>query len=344
MLTLAIFAALDWFLLWPAPSGLYAVRALVPPVIDGRTDDDAWKRAHWSEAFVDITGDPSRPPRHRTTFAWVWDDSALTVAFRVEEPHVWATLTDRDAIIYHDNDVEVFFDPDGDNHAYGEVEVNALNTIFDLMLDRPYRDGGRADIPWNVDGLRSSVWVDGTLNDPSDIDRGWSVEMRLPWNGLKRVGGITGPPTEGTQWRVNASRVQWNTTAVNRAYVKSPGQREGNWVWAPQGKVDMHQPERWGVLEFVGERPMGRTPVDPLEAERRAVMEAYHAQKKFERIHRRWGLTEEELSSVLERRLNGFLRVDVTEEGWQVRLPLSSDAGGPEITVNQDSQLRMIRR
>lgn len=331
--------AADWFLHWPPASGLYAVRANVAPVIDGRTDDEAWTRAQWSEPFVDITGDPTNPPRHRTTMAWMWDDSALYVAARMDEPHVWGTLTKRDAIIYHDNDFEIFFDPDGDNHEYGEVEVNALNTIFDLWLERPYRDAGRADISWNVDGLQTAVLIEGTLNDPTDTDRGWSVEMRIPWRGLRRVGGVSGAPTEGTQWRVNASRVQWNAEVEEGKYVKRKNDREGNWVWAPQGKVDMHQPERWGVLEFVGEAPKGRTPVDPLEPQRRAVMEAYHAQKKFEKIHKRWALDVEELSSVLERKLNGFLRIDVTQAGWQVRLPLTSDAGADQLVVQENSRM-----
>lgn len=344
LFTIALLLAPDWFLTWPAPSGLYAVRTRTPIVIDGRTDEEAWSRAHWSSDFVDITGDPSLKPRHRTTMAWMWDDSALYVAFRLEEPHVWGTLTQRDAIIYHDNDVEIFFDPDGDNHAYGEVEVNALNTVFDLWLERPYRDAGRADIPWNVSGIETAVWVDGTLNDPTDTDRGWSVEMRLPWSGIKKVGGVSGPPDEGAQWRVNASRVQWRLDVVEGRYEKRPKTPEDNWVWAPQGKVDMHQPERWAVLEFVGERPTGRVPADPHEPHRRAVMEAYHAMKKFEKIHRRWALDEEELSSVLDRRLNGFLRVEITERGWEVRLPLTSAVRGPEMVVSQDSRVRVERR
>lgn len=168
--------------------------------------------------------------------------------------------------------------------------------------------------------------------------------MRLPWSGIKKVGGVSGPPDEGAQWRVNASRVQWRLDVVGGRYEKRPKTPEDNWVWAPQGKVDMHQPERWGVLEFVGERPTGRVPADPHEPHRRAVMEAYHAMKKFEKIHRRWALDEEELSSVLDRRLNGFLRVEITERGWEVRLPLTSAVRGPEMVVSQDSRVRVERR
>ena len=71
----------------------------------------------------------------------LWDDTYLYVGALLEEPHVWATLTQHDSVIFHDNDFEVFIDPDGDNHEYCEIEINALNTEWDLFLNKPYRDG-----------------------------------------------------------------------------------------------------------------------------------------------------------------------------------------------------------
>ena len=73
----------------------------------------------------------------------------------MEEPDVWGTLTERDAIIYNDNDFEVFIDPDGDTQMYYELEVNPLGTVFDLMLIRPYRDGGPPIIAWDIAGLQA---------------------------------------------------------------------------------------------------------------------------------------------------------------------------------------------
>ena len=86
----------------------------------------------------------------------LWDDKYLYIGAAMVEPHVWATLTERDAVIYHDNDFEVFIDPDGDTHLYYEIEINALGTVWDLLLVRPYRDGGPAidawDVRWTADG------------------------------------------------------------------------------------------------------------------------------------------------------------------------------------------------
>ncbi len=222
-----------------------------PVVVDGRLDDAAWERAAWSDLFVDIEGDAKPRPRFRTRMKMVWDDEYLYVAADMEEPHVWGTLTKHDQIVYHDNDFEVFIDPDGDRRDYYEVEINALGTIFDLILVRAYREGGPAWHGWHADGMLSAVHVSGTLNDPTDVDRGWSVEMALPWS-LLAVHTLTpSPPNPGDVWRINFSRVQWRHEIRNGAYHKVPETPEDNWVWSPQGAINMHIPEMWGYVKFV---------------------------------------------------------------------------------------------
>src|SRR5262249_49683980 len=154
--------------------------------IDGRINKPFWKDAPWTEAFVDIEGAAKPKPRLQTRAKLLWDDQCLYVAAELEEPHIWATLTEHDSIVFHDSDFEVFLNPTGDTHRYYEIEINALNTIFDLYLPKPYRDGGPADHGWDVKGLKSAVHIDGTLNDPRDTDRRWTVEMAFPWTAFDR--------------------------------------------------------------------------------------------------------------------------------------------------------------
>ena len=152
----------------------------------------------------------------------LWDDEYFYIAAEMEEPHVWGTLTKHDSVIFHDNDFEVFIDPNGDTLEYYEFEINALNTGWDLILDKPYRHGGRASNAWEIPGLRTAVHVDGTLNDPSDTDRGWSVELSFPWKALAEYAHKPTPPRENDEWRVNFSRVEWQHEAVAGKYRKVP--------------------------------------------------------------------------------------------------------------------------
>jgi hypothetical protein len=239
----------------PPPRQYRCRRAPAPFAIDGRIDKPHWDAADWTDDFVDIEGDLRPRPRLRTRARMLWDDHALYVAAQLEEPHVWATLTTRDSVIFHDNDFEVFLNPTRDRLNYYELEVNALNTVWDLALPRPYRDGGQADNAWDIAGLRTAVRIRGTLNDPRDTDDGWDVEIAMPWAAFDRhppLPGRPGPaPRPGDAWKVNFSRVEWDVEVVDGRYRKIDGRREHNWVWSPMGLVDMHLPERWGDVVFV---------------------------------------------------------------------------------------------
>lgn len=218
--------------------------------IDGRLDEAAWRETAWTESFVDIEGEAKPRPPLLTRVKMLWDDQYFYFAAELEEPHVWATLTRRDSVIFHDNDFEIFLDPEGDTLNYYEIEINALNTVWDLQLDRPYRLGGKADNGWNATGLKTAVSVMGTINNPQDKDRGWSVELALPWKDL--TGGVrpARAPREGDRWRANFSRVEWQHEIAAGRYSKVKGRPEDNWVWSPQGEINMHIPEKWGYVQF----------------------------------------------------------------------------------------------
>ena len=227
----------------------------MPIEIDGKLDDSAWQAAPWTDYFVDIEGSAKPAPRFHTRVKMLWDESYFYIGAELQEPHVWATLTQHDSVIFHDNDFEVFIDPNGDTLEYYEFEINALNTGWDLFLDKPYRMGGKADNAWEIPGLRTAVHVDGTLNAPADTDRGWTVELAFPWKVLGQYAHKPSPPRNGDEWRVNFSRVEWQHIIDNGTYRKVPNTKEDNWVWSPQGLVNMHVPEHWGRVRFTSAHP-----------------------------------------------------------------------------------------
>jgi hypothetical protein len=139
------------------------------PVIDGNVDEPIWQQAKWTNDFVDIEGNLKPKPPLQTNVKMLWDDSCLYIAARLYDPHVWAKLKKRDEVVYLDNDFELFVDPLNTTHQYYEIEVNALNTIFDLFLSKPYRNGGAAISGWDTPGLRTAVKVQGTLNNTAHM-------------------------------------------------------------------------------------------------------------------------------------------------------------------------------
>ena len=257
-------------------------RAPGPVAVDGRIDKAVWRGAPWTEDFVDILGERRPRPRFRTRAKMMWDDACLYVAAELEEPHVWGTITTKSAVMFYDNDFEVFIDPDGDNHEYYEFEMNALNTIWELTLPKPYRAGGVAQLGTNLPGLKSAVFVDGTLNDPADTDRRWCGELAFPFADLARYAGQRrGPPADGDVWRVGMSRVEWLVDIIHGKYVKVPGREEDNWLWTPQPAVDAHRPWTWGYVQFSAAAPGAAAPYrDGAWHVKMLLMDIYDAQRQ----------------------------------------------------------------
>ncbi len=271
-----------------------------PPVIDGDINKSAWQQAAWTNLFQDIEGKNKPKPQFDTKVKMLWDDSCLYIASQITEPHVWATLKHHDEIIYYDNDFEVFLNPNNTTQPYFEIETNALNTVFDLLLNKPYRNGGAAIISWDVKGLRSAVKIQGTLNNSADVDEGWTIEMAIPFKSIS-VGNFVRVPQEGTLWRINFSRVEWDTKVVNGKYQKqkdSTGKSmpEHNWVWSAQGIVDMHYPERWGYLQF--SKQVANSVIFTLpyaELQKQYLWLVYYRQQQWFSTHQRYAGTLSEL-------------------------------------------------
>ncbi len=250
-----------------------------PVTIDGNGEESAWAGVPWSEDFVDIAN--LNKPKYQTRVKLIWDDSYLYCLAQLEEKDVWATLKQRDTVIFYNNDFEIFLDPDGDTHNYYELEVNALNTVWDLFLTKPYRNGGTVLDSWDIQGLKSAIQIDGTLNDPSDQDLGWTLEIAIPWVVITEAARPSRIPGN-SYWRINFSRVNWDYKIAEGRYERAKDLTgkylpEYNWVWSQQEVVNMHEPERWGYVYFSTAHPDKPCdfPIPPEEAVKRRMYAIY---------------------------------------------------------------------
>lgn len=252
------------------------LRAPAPITVDGDLEKEPWRRAPRSSRFVDlVSGDPGW---YDTRMACLWDDERFYVAYWIEEPQVRATLRERDSFIWNDNDVELFIAGDD---CYYELEINAFGTIYEAFLiwqdahgrgsrfDRPQFDlhtrdvdtlGGFNDrsrwrrhprgrrwifFDYDFAGLQTAVRVQGSINDPSVIDRGWTVEIALPWRGMADLfSSPRVPPRDGDLLRCDFSRFE-NLHSAGREVAPAPG-----WALNPHGVYDSHIPECFSYVHF----------------------------------------------------------------------------------------------
>lgn len=243
------------------------------PAIDGKLSEEVWKNAPRSSRFVDLVHGTAT---HLDTRAAVlWDKDFLYVGYWLEEPDVKASLTKRDAPIYQDNDAELFI---AGRDGYYEFEINAYGTIYEVLFfwkeaferhgyskhpgfdpthpqARPFNGVGYKSHPrgrrigffnWDFPGLRKAVHVDGTLNDDRDLDKGWTVELALPWSGLEILAKGERralPPQDGDVWRMDFSR-------FNTYKAPKPAEDSGGWAWSSHGVWDSHVPECFTYIIF----------------------------------------------------------------------------------------------
>jgi len=241
--------------------------------IDGRLDEHVWQHAPRSPRFRDmIYGEEAI---HDTRAAVLWDDEYLYIAYWIEEPDLQATLTERDAPIYQNNDVEFFI---AGQDAYYEFEINSFGTIYEVLFfwedaykagnyaaieglaadqpgSQPFNGVGYKNHPrgprigffqWDLPGLKTAVFLDGTINDSSDRDRGWTVELAIPWDGLEilaKADKRSLPPRDHDIWRMDFSR-------FNQYKEAAPSRDPGGWVWSPHGVWDSHVPECFTYIHF----------------------------------------------------------------------------------------------
>ena len=256
---------------WSLHPQIYVAPYITGPLrIDGNLEKKEWSSIPWSSYFDDIRGESDAPAKDRPTsmdcrtrMKMLWDNDYLYVAAMMESgggKEVIATYETRNSPIYQkDSDIEVFVDPAGCNHSYKELEMNAINTVWNLMLDRPYWDGGSEhsgrvaqpgdDHYYDVRYQKTAVkLLQGSLNNHNDNDQKvvWTVEIAL-FHGDTLVSQPTRSPRQGDKWRINLSRVE--------------DQGKINWTWQSQtiwnpesrkhaGIVDVHQPNAWGYVEF----------------------------------------------------------------------------------------------
>lgn len=215
---------------WDLYPKTYVASKISAPLIDDLDGDltkPVWNAVPWSEYFDDIRGIEDAPPGDRpnskckTRFKAVWDEQHLYIGALIETDfETVALFKERNSPIYQkDSDFEVFIDPIGSCHNYKELELNAINTVWNLLLDKPYNDGGHEhsgrvakpgeELYYEVYGQKTAVkLLQGELNKPGS-GTVWSLEIAISYKDvMAHIAETPSPISTGDMWRINFSRVE----------------------------------------------------------------------------------------------------------------------------------------
>jgi hypothetical protein len=218
-------------------------RTAFKPLIDGLLAETQWRAAGFTEPFVRYEDGSGTGLSTRAQF--LWNGDFLFIGFTCEDPDVWATLSHRDDHLWNGEVVEILGDPDGDGRDYFEIQVNPLGTQMDLLMDRPYSEGGRADLSWNCGRMESAVSVMGTLNDDARPDTQWTCEVALPFDELAPLApSMTFPPAAGDSWRILVTRYDYERTGDRTIEISS---------WNKTDSRGFHVPGKFGRIVFSDE-------------------------------------------------------------------------------------------
>jgi hypothetical protein len=119
---------------------------------------------------------------------------------------------------------------------------------------------------------------------------------------------------------------------------------EHNWVWSPQGVINMHRPERWGILQFSTAEP-GKATLrpDPAQAARDYLHRVYYAQTEYRKKHGDYATTLNAVNGRFREGSAGLSepQLESTSHAYEVSVAVSKPGGGRERwRITQDGLVR----
>jgi hypothetical protein len=215
-------------------------KAARAPVIDGKLDDPAWATAPVIDRFSAFweRADVGSGTRARL----VWDDDALYFAATMTDNELRAHGTKHNDRLWFGDVFEIFLKPFADRPEYYEFEFNPHSAILELPFPKRGFDFATLAARPSL-GTEAVAVVDGTLDQPGDRDRGWSVEGRIPWSIFAPTGGR---PAVGASWRFALCRYDYGREGTKPVLMSSAPLTQGNF----------HRYEDYGVLRFEGSPPV----------------------------------------------------------------------------------------
>jgi hypothetical protein len=203
-------------------------------VIDGILDEKDWAAAQPSGNFACPWW--TQGEQEQTEVKMLWNDTFLYVAFKCSDTRIWADHYDTNSTTYKDDCVEIFWNPNPEGtEKYNMFEMNCIGNLLSV-----YTGSGKS-----ISELISRIMVPhiaqsirGTVNNDSDIDTGWILEIAIRFSDYPELSKRPSP-VDGDMWRVGLNRCGGKT---NEQYSQ----------WSPEvgEKPSFHRPKYFGKVFF----------------------------------------------------------------------------------------------
>lgn len=221
----------------------YANKTTESIKVDGIMDEKSWKNVEGRT--LDYFHKLKQPnDKQKTTFRMLWDEKSLYLFYECEDKYLTASEKNRDGMPYLDDCAEIFVIPVPNSAGmHFCFEINIYEAKNDVVYINDFYEGNDTVVKTFNPEYQVKVTTNGTINNNSDIDIGWTMELAIP---LEAFRGSTElyPVKTGTQWAFMALRQERNDP--------EPGRRVTSTIFPiPDISSNVHQPNEFGLVEFV---------------------------------------------------------------------------------------------
>jgi hypothetical protein len=225
---------------------VYKVSKTVESIsIDGKMDEASWKKAETRSLNYYYRWDRIPiPDKQKTVFRMLWDDENLYLFYECKDSCLTAREKNPDSEPYYDDCAEFFLIPVPDSmNIHFAFELNLYKVAYDFVQFENFYNNKPTVIKSYNPAYKVGVTYDGTLNNDTDKDKGWKMEIAIPFSAFTGTNSFL-PAKTGTRWTFQAARQDRN--------ILSDKSRTGSTIF-PLSNItkNIHQSSRFGLMEFV---------------------------------------------------------------------------------------------
>lgn len=230
------------------------------PNIDGIPDD--WQVLQ--NSFRDEHSLYNSPFRNEVKYNFGWDEQNLYAIIQVHDTQVGTVLEIQDTVGIHLNDaIELWIDSRNDSKNI--IDGNDYHFIIDVLNRAELFRGDKtlmelkpdsSEVPQSA-GItpivyQKAVQVNGRLNNATDTDSGYTVELAIPWSAI----GIE--PRQGLLLKMDLCNDDQDSVLISKEFEQTDTVRDKAFLsryhyfnWS--GLHDFGYPSQWRVAVLKGE-------------------------------------------------------------------------------------------